>query len=111
MRKDINSLPSLLRGQRHQQKLSLRKMSVRTGIPFGRLSEFERGIATPSSRTVPRLAAGYRVAEPVLFMLILERRLLGLEKGLARVRRELRGTTLFGGHQPADSRPAPGAQI
>jgi transcriptional regulator with XRE-family HTH domain len=59
---------SFIREQRHQGKVSLRKLSERAGISNPYLSQIERGLRQPSTEILQRIARALEISSDSLYL-------------------------------------------
>jgi transcriptional regulator with XRE-family HTH domain len=64
----LRDLGEFIRDQRHQDRLSLRKLSELAGISNPYLSQIERGLRKPSAEILQAIAKGLRISAETLYV-------------------------------------------
>lgn len=64
----LHDLGEFIRDQRHNARLSLRKLSELAGISNPYLSQIERGLRKPSAEILQQIASGLRISAESLYV-------------------------------------------
>lgn len=64
----LRDLGAFIRDQRHNARLSLRKLSELAGISNPYLSQIERGLRKPSAEILQQIASGLRISAESLYV-------------------------------------------
>jgi transcriptional regulator with XRE-family HTH domain len=66
--KRLHDLGEFIRDQRHNARLSMRKLSELAGISNPYLSQIERGLRKPSAEILQQIANGLRISAETLYV-------------------------------------------